>query len=557
MTDKYIRIWNKADSVSRISLEKLGYSTKRNDPNTIGQFGSGIKFAPIAAIRNGMKWFFSGSDNNGEYVLEYIVQNEDGIDCIAYKYGDHIKSSSFTLEAGSLSWSDSFQIYREPVANAMDSAGDDKNSWGIDIVDEQDIRTYPGEFCVFITATPELMKIHNDFDKYFLLNRNLVVGHNYLNRVELYEKIDSAFRVYCHGVLVHCDNDIKSLYDYNINSIELNEERNIKSLWDLEIKITSCIASMSDSDVICNLINVGTSSDADSYFEFTKINVNMLSYSMNSPSWVDAFEDIYGDNCVLYDQIGAGMSADSHLKLLGYKPVFIGNDTMYTLLSSAGVKVYTSTVNEQVHYDIDYDISNYPKLAEAIEIASQFENGVSCVRSRIGVWQSDDISVYGKTINMDKPVDERIIIINKDHINGANTADLVATIIHEYDHLSTGYRDGNNEGRIFRDYADARIGRLMVDFFIPKFYDVIDGVVMFPWNKIHFLNGNMTWDMTPISFGNKVMVRVGGRLLMVSGIIDCNIHYGPDYSGNLMLTKDGDYLYIDGLINVEDVKIIE
>ena len=50
MLKDYIVISNKAETVSRISLEKLGFSTKRNDAKTIGQFGSGIKYAPIAAL---------------------------------------------------------------------------------------------------------------------------------------------------------------------------------------------------------------------------------------------------------------------------------------------------------------------------------------------------------------------------------------------------------------------------------------------------------------------------------------------------------------------------
>ena len=39
MSTKYLKITNTAENVSRIALEKLGLSTKRNDPNTIGQFG--------------------------------------------------------------------------------------------------------------------------------------------------------------------------------------------------------------------------------------------------------------------------------------------------------------------------------------------------------------------------------------------------------------------------------------------------------------------------------------------------------------------------------------
>ena len=38
---KYIKISNYAPCVNRLSLEKLGYSSKRDDPDSIGQFGSG------------------------------------------------------------------------------------------------------------------------------------------------------------------------------------------------------------------------------------------------------------------------------------------------------------------------------------------------------------------------------------------------------------------------------------------------------------------------------------------------------------------------------------
>ena len=47
---KYVRFRNRADSVPRIRLEKMGISSKRDDDNTIGQFGSGAKLAPIAAL---------------------------------------------------------------------------------------------------------------------------------------------------------------------------------------------------------------------------------------------------------------------------------------------------------------------------------------------------------------------------------------------------------------------------------------------------------------------------------------------------------------------------
>ena len=85
---KYIRIYNDSNLVNRLALEKLGLSTKRNDPSSIGQFGSGIKFAPISALRKNIKWIFAGEDSNGKYMLEYVSHLEDGIDSIYYNYLD-------------------------------------------------------------------------------------------------------------------------------------------------------------------------------------------------------------------------------------------------------------------------------------------------------------------------------------------------------------------------------------------------------------------------------------------------------------------------------------
>ena len=50
---QYIKITNDADIVPRLHLELLGVSTKRDSDDTIGQFGSGTKFAPIYALRRG------------------------------------------------------------------------------------------------------------------------------------------------------------------------------------------------------------------------------------------------------------------------------------------------------------------------------------------------------------------------------------------------------------------------------------------------------------------------------------------------------------------------
>ena len=248
MNSKYLKFSNKADTVSRIGLEKLGYSTKRNDPTTIGQFGSGIKFAPIAALRNGWKWHFLGKDNRGVYHLEYTTVEEDGIECIYYMYEDELKPSSFTIDAGVLSWLDAFQIYREAVANAMDAV-QSRDDWYISVVDKDEVVYEDGWFNCFVTASPELMEVHRNFDKYFCINRTPVaqyVKNHDGRKLKVFHKVDPQTRIYSNNVLVFATDKFNSIFDYDIQGIALNEERSVKSHWDIEIEVAIIISMLVD-----------------------------------------------------------------------------------------------------------------------------------------------------------------------------------------------------------------------------------------------------------------------------------------------------------------------
>lgn len=554
MSEKYIHIWNESGFVSRIALEKLGLSTKRNDPSTIGQFGSGIKFAPIAALRNGWKWFFAGEDTNGLYTMEYAVENEDGIPCIVYNYGDSKKSSSFTLDAGILSWDNDFQIYREAVANAMDETVDGGN-WGIEIVDSDSITSKPGIFSVYITAAPSLMEIHNNFDKYFLTNRKSITTSN---NADLYNKVDSSFRVYSHGVLVFTLEDSTGLYDYNINTIRLNEERTIASQWDLEYELTLAIAKLTDIDVIKSCILMDSEDMLTSCYEFGRIMASFLTSYNVSKEWKSAFFDIYPENSVICDNVGFLQGANTAVKIRGYNPVVINDVNLYSLLSVAGVKTYDSVLSDEYKFDIDYEIDSYVNVSKALKVASAFEPGLLefCESNRIGIFASDIDNNLGLTINMAKQKSERIILVNLNHVNDS-VENIIATIVHEYDHASTGFIDGNNAGREFRDLADKRIGKLMMDNFKQTLCSVFDGMVVFPLSKLSLLGNNLNWIITKSNMADKLILSVGSSIMLINSTA---LYYesviDSELSGMLSVNSDGSGLYIDGLANIIEVTTI-
>jgi len=541
MTGKYLKITNKTGLVPRINLEKLGLSTKRNDPGTIGQFGSGIKFAPIAALRNGWEWWFVGSDYLGEYKLRYTKVVEDGVECVAYDYGDYQKSSSFTIDAGCLSWVTPFQIYREAVANAFDD-GD----WSIGVVDASELKVVDGEFSVFITAAPELLEVHNNFDKYFANTRKVMYQSG---GVKFLQKIDHKMRIYSHNVLVH-ESDHESIYDYNIDDLRLNEERNIASLWDAEWTISGKIPTMTDVEQIEKIIRYER--EHFEPFELSKIlGAKSLERDNVSGQWFDAFVNVYGENCAIYDEIGAAHNVQESIKLRGFKPVHIGSQNLYYILKAAEVRTYIEVLGEEYNLDTDFDLSpaKYPNVVKAIEIASEYIPEIKdlVATQKLGVFSSDLERNLGLTINATKDRSERMMFINKNHAQDS-VESIVATIVHEYDHLDTGYTD--SDYRYFRDVADRRIASLMMKFYEDKCYELRGDVLTFPLSKIAMIGSNMTFVITKskeFSF-----IRVGDKMFIANGDIEFDDESSV-FVGALVVNDTADGLVIPSLRNVKTI----
>ena len=470
---KYIKVTNQVKEVNRLGLEKLGLSTKRDSNETIGQFGSGIKFAPIAAIRKGMEWAFAGNDKKGQYVLKYVVKDDDDIPCIFYKYEDYEKPSSFTAEAGVLSWTNDFQIYREVVANAMDESIVSGLPWTIDIVDIETINSVEDEFSVYFSATEEMIQIHKDFDKYFCVKREpLFKGKTF----SLYEPYDSSFRVYTKGVLVFTDEDNESkqpmegYFDYEFHNIELNEERTVTSTWDMNLQIVRALAEMSNEKLVEEVLIKMVNDQIHNSYETSNIPHHVFGYGFFINNiWKNVFEYAYPKS-VIIEQKDLSFNVEKTIESRGYRPIEIDNEGVYNFLGSQTIATATSIFGEAFKYDYTMDITKYSKLNNAIDIVENIfpQTNFDFI---VGVYTEDEdsdaislgMTLYLPNDNADEQ--DKVILISNLHIEDGTIEELVATLIHEYDHYSTGVGDGDMEGRLFRSLADSKIGNLTCEIF--------------------------------------------------------------------------------------------
>lgn len=122
----------------RRSIELIGVSTKRNDPTTVGQFGSGTAFAICLALRTAIGVTFSSVDpHHGPYTMVPWANDNDRV-YWRYRSGSTYQTSwyhrienalgaarsiptSFSKEFGALDWHGSWPVVREFVTNARDA----------------------------------------------------------------------------------------------------------------------------------------------------------------------------------------------------------------------------------------------------------------------------------------------------------------------------------------------------------------------------------------------------------------------------------------------------
>lgn len=458
----YIRVWNKSDGVNRLHLQYLGLSTKRDDDSTIGQFGSGIKYAPILALRKGIDFVIAGKDDEGEYQLRYDTVNDRGIEVIYYDYGTYKVPSSFTVDAGKLSWENEFQIYREVVSNAKDSVKS-SDDWGVELVEE--VKFYDGEFSVFIDATMEMREIVKKHDYYYCDKANVLYTYN--DDISILKNVYGNTAVYCKTVLVHEAEDT-SWFHYNVKSARLNEERKLSNYYSLQYDIGRAIASMDNMEVIGEVLDhsVGEDPSDQSSLEFWNFPTTIYEYLKSNRAWKESFVDKYGEKAVLLSILEYSIpGVERKVKELGYVSVNCKSENLYLILKSAGVKTLNEIAGQELSYEMFYDYESYPNLVQALKIVNSYEPNFSSMKKKVALFTPESSEILGLTINVKKPTSERQILVSIPHAKTASVEALVATLIHEYDHYTTGYSDNHPD---FRNLADTRIGVLMVENYKPN-----------------------------------------------------------------------------------------
>lgn len=312
----YLEITNKG-TVSRKYLELIGATAKKgkvDDPNVIGNKGSGAKLAIIPMLRLGYEIVISSTDAIGSYVLSYEAADADLGDRTAkqifFKYlGNGSFPSMLTLEAFQ-DWDKPigdddkkvFKALREYICNAWD---EDKN-FTIEKVEEIH-QAKQGETSVLISLTEEIKEILSHLDRYFKILDNckpLHIGKGIFGPYgEIYAKSeDGVTRLFSQGILVDCKKAeyYSSCYDYSLNDkCLLSEERIIKNFENFVHGISNLLLSIDNDNMVDFLLSTMIKNSEKAKLELSALEKKEAMSDDARKRWGNAWKSLMGNKAII------------------------------------------------------------------------------------------------------------------------------------------------------------------------------------------------------------------------------------------------------------------
>ena len=232
----YLRIKNIGE-INAKALTLIGASSKDGE-KTIGQYGSGTKYAMAYLLRNNHKVKVFSGETEIKIHTEAEEFQDQGFDVIYV----NDEKTSITTRMGK-DWK-LWQAIREFYSNAIDE-GEEELSTTTKVIGE------PGYTSFYISINDELIDIvTKNFTDYFA-DESQVLHENEYGKI--LEKSNDKAVIYRRGIRCY-ETSKNSLYNYDIPNISINESRVAEYSWDVHQGIWKILISCTDKKIIKNVL---------------------------------------------------------------------------------------------------------------------------------------------------------------------------------------------------------------------------------------------------------------------------------------------------------------
>jgi hypothetical protein len=427
---QYILIQNDGE-IELAAFELIGASTKRNQAGKIGFFGSGLKYAIAFMMRTGMGFRIF----TGEQELIFTGKEEQFREQTFTRICINGNPTSYTTTMGP-TWTEPWFVLREIYCNALDETNCQL------IKSTEDVNASAGKTRIYVELTPDLQKIVENWDAYFSADREPIfeapkvyttyLGAKTLNQsVKVYHKTDGV--IYRKGIRVYVNK--KCLYDYEMEDININEDRTATNSSALSYAICDLFTQLCNENYVTHILR--SFSAEEPTYEFMSLSSGTSDNQSVSDKWVQFSKDYF---LVIRENAGHYTEQISKTKReVFYMPMNVAKkikkwfpDAEILGIGKAFGDVFMDEApqTEKIKYLIK-DISR-----QLTEMGYSVDYPIS-----VAVFENDTILGHADT------KDKHIYIAAKTFDMGRR--EIALTIMEECEHINSGHED---ESRAFQSH---------------------------------------------------------------------------------------------------------
>ena len=421
---KYLKISNKG-LLDIEALTLLGASSKRGDNSKIGMFGSGNKFAIAYFLRNGYELIiYSGTNKININLLEKEFRgNKFNIICF------NGKETSITTDFGK-DWSLGSSI-REFYCNAIDE-GEHCMEFVLNPIAEE------GKTNIYIRTREEITQYVSNFDFYFAENKKVLFECTY---GKILEKTGESINLYRKGIKC-IESNKKSVYDYDLTSVDIDENRLVKYNWQVPSLIWNLIYRCTNKEVIKNIL---LKCEDSNFIECIPSDFSSVNNSLMSKEYIEVLKE-----CTIAPRSMSGLLTVEELAKTITLPDIIYKDAV-SVLDNNNIATKFQVYKNMFYREIELTSLYKSTLEKAIDFFIETDyKQVTDYEWVVVKFDKKDI------LGMADIENNRILL--SDICIESGIQQVIETVIEEYIHLKYKVKD---ETRGFQDAAIKEIVNLL------------------------------------------------------------------------------------------------
>jgi hypothetical protein len=238
---KYLLIENKGE-IHLDALTLMGGSTKRENKELIGHFGSGNKYSIAVLLKNNINFkIFSGEKEILISTKEYPFRST-----VLHKVYINDVETNLTTEMGP-DW-EVWMAIREWYSNSLDEGGSNV------VLSTEIIEGKADKTRIYIELSEKVQEIVNDWENYFTQDRVDCIEQ--VEKDKIFPNTDNKDNlvVFRKGIRCYKADGSKALYSYDLWNVKINESRVVANTYEAKQLITKCLDGCTNERIIKNIL---------------------------------------------------------------------------------------------------------------------------------------------------------------------------------------------------------------------------------------------------------------------------------------------------------------